>query len=107
MQQKKALWEQIKDINKLSLIPIGTLRTHRGVTNQFKFKARNENAIDIETAINSMRNTLYNLIRDNRNNATQTISIGITEKFSKPKEVFNDRDLVDRATDIVYRRRPI
>ena len=54
-----------------------------------------------------MRNTLYNLIRDNRNNATQTIFIGITEKFSKPKEVFNDRDLVDRATDIVYRRRPI
>ena len=54
-----------------------------------------------------MRNTLYNLIRDNRNNVTQTIFIRITEKFSKPKEVFNDRDLVDRATGIVYKRRPI
>ena len=54
-----------------------------------------------------MRNKLYNLIRDNRNNATQTISIGITEKLSKPKEVLNDRDLVDPVTGIVYRRGPI
>ena len=107
MQRKRELLEEIKDINKLSLIPIGTLRAHRGVTNQSKFIARNKNAIDIETVINSMRNALYNLIRDNRNNATQTISIGITEKFSKPKEVLNDRDLVDRATGIVYRRGPI
>ena len=99
MQRKRELLEEIKDINKPSLIPIGTLRAHRGVTNQFKFIARNKNAIDIET--------LYNLIRDNRNNATQTISIGITEKLSKPKEVLNDRDLVDPVTGIVYRRGPI
>ena len=32
-----------------------------------------------------MRNTLYNLIRDNRNNTTRRIAVGITENFSKPK----------------------
>ena len=45
--------------------------------------------------MNSMRDTLYNLIRNNRNNTTQKISIGITEHISKPREVLNDRDLVD------------
>ena len=45
--------------------------------------------------MNSMCDTLYNLIRNNRNNATQKISIQITEHFSKPKEILNDKDLVD------------
>ena len=107
MQQNRELWEEIKDINKPSFVPTDILRAHSGVTQKFKFKVRNENAIDIETAINRMRNKLYNLIRDNRNNATQRISIGITEKLSKPKEVLNDRDLVDPGTGIVYRRGPI
>ena len=38
----------------------------------------NQNATDIDTAMNSMRDTLYNLIRNNGNNTTQKISIGIT-----------------------------
>ena len=90
MKQKRDLLEEIK--------------VHKGVTQQFKFKARNENAIDIETEINSMRNTLYNLIRDNRNNATQRISIGITKGFSKQEEVLTDRDSVHSVTGMVYRR---
>ena len=104
MKQKIYLLEEIKDINKPSFIPTDILRAHKGVTQQFKFKARNENTIDIESAINSMRNTLYNLIRDNRNNATQRISIAINERFSKPEEVLNDKDLVDPVTGMVYRR---
>ena len=79
MKQKIYLLEEIKDINKPSFIPTDILRAHKGVTQQFKFKARNENAIDIETEINSMRNTLYNLSRGNRNSTTQRISIGTTE----------------------------
>ena len=71
---------------------------------QLKFKARNQNAIDIESTMNSMRDTLYTLIRNNRNNATQKISIGITKQFSKPKQVRNDRDLVDPFTGIIHRR---
>ena len=54
--------------------------------------------------MNSMRNTLYKLIRNNRNNATQKISIRITEHFSKPKEVLNDRDLVDPVTGIIQKQ---
>ena len=38
-----------------------------------------------------MCDTLYNLIRNNRNNTTQRISIRITKHFSKPREVLNDK----------------
>ena len=71
---------------------------------EFKFKARNQNAHDIDSAMNSMRNTLYKLIPNNRNNATQKISIRITEHFSKPKEVLNDRDLVDPVSGIIQKQ---
>ena len=53
--------------------------------------------------MNSMRDTLYNLIRNNRNNTTQKISIGITEHFSKPREVLNDRDLADPVTGKIHK----
>ena len=54
--------------------------------------------------INSMCDTLYNLIRNNRNNTTQRISIGISEHFSKPKEVLNDKDPI---TGVIYRKSSI
>ena len=57
--------------------------------------------------INSMCDTLYNLIRSNRNNTTQRISIGISEHFSKPKEVLNDKDLIDPITGVIYRKSSI
>ena len=101
MQQNRELLREIED---KSFVQTDILRAHKGIANQFKFKARNKNATDIESAINSMRDTLYNLIRNNRNNTNQKISIGITEHFSKPREVLNDRDLVDPSTGIVYRK---
>ena len=67
-------------------------------------KQKNQNAGDIDSAMNSMHNTLYYLIRNNRNNNTQKISIRITEHFSKPKEVLNDKDLVDSETGIIHRK---
>ena len=54
--------------------------------------------------MNSMPDTLYNLIRNNRNNATQKISIGITEHFSKPKEILNDKGLVDPLTGVIHKK---
>ena len=54
--------------------------------------------------MNSLQNTLYNIIRNNRNNTTQKISIGITENFSKPKEILNDKDLVDPVTGIIHKK---
>ena len=95
MQQNRALLGEIEKTNQTSFIPTDVLRAHKGIAQQFKFKARNQNATDIDSAINSLRDTFYNLIRNNRNNTTQKISIGITEHFSKPREVINDRDLVD------------
>ena len=71
MQHKRELLEEIKDTNKPSFIPTYILRAHRGISQVFKFKARNENATDIEEAIDSMHNTLYDLICNNGSNATQ------------------------------------
>ena len=51
--------------------------------------------------MNSMRDTLYNLIPNNRNNTTKKISIGIMQHFSKPKEILNDEDLVDPLTGVI------
>ena len=95
MQQNRALLREIENTNQPSFIPTDVLRAHKGIAQQFKFKTRNQNATDKDSAINKLRDTFYNLIRNNRNNTTQKISIGITEHFSKPREVINDRDLVD------------
>ena len=60
--------------------------------------------INVKSIIDSMHNTLYNLIRNNRNNETQRIQIGVTERFSKPEEILNNKDLVDPITGIIYRK---
>ena len=104
MHWKRALLREIENTNQQSFIPTDVLRAHKGIVQQFKFKARNQNATDMDSAMNSMHNMLYNLIRNNRNNTTQKISIGITEHISKPREVLNDRDLVDSSTGITHRR---
>ena len=104
MQQNRELLNEIKNIRKPSFVQTDILRAHKGIAKQFKFKARNENTLDIESTINNMRDTLYNLILNNRNNTTHIISIGITEQFSKPKEVLNDKNLVDTLTGVIYRK---
>ena len=104
MQRTKTLRE-IENTNQPSFIPTDVLRVHKGIAQHFKFKARNQNAHGIDSAMNSMHNTLYNLIRNNGNNTTQKEGIiGITEHFSKPKEVLNDEDLVDPVTGIIHKK---
>ena len=49
-----------------------------------------------------MHDASYNLIRNNRNNTIQIISIRITEHFSKPKEILNDKNLIDPITSVIY-----
>ena len=71
MQLNSALLREIENTNQPSFIPTDVLRAHKGIAQQFKFKARNHNATDIDFAMNSMRDTLYNLIRNNRSNTTQ------------------------------------
>ena len=102
MHQNDVLRE-IKNVKQLSFISIDVLRAHKGIAQQFKYKARNQNATNIDTAMNSKRDPLYNLIRNNRNNTTQKISIWITEHFSKPKEILNDKDLVDPSTGVMHK----
>ena len=104
MQQNGELLNEIKNIRKPSFVQTYIVRAHKGIAKQFKFKARNENTVDIESTTNNMRDTLYNLILNNRNNTTHIISIGITEQFSNPKEVLNDKNLVDTLTGVIYRK---
>ena len=103
MQQNRELLKEIKDNTKPSFIPSPVLNAHKSIAQTFKFKGRNKNAVTINDVLDSMRNALYNLIRNNRNNRTQKKQIGVTERFSKPEEVLNDRDLVDPVTGIVHR----
>ena len=58
----------------------------------------------MESIIYSMRNALYNLIRNNRNNETQRMQIGVTKRFSKPEEILSNKDLVDPITGVIYRK---
>ena len=62
MQQNRELLSEIKNGKKPSFVETDILRPHKGIAKQFKFKARNENAIDIESMINSMHDTLYLII---------------------------------------------
>ena len=91
-------------INQQYFISTDVLRVHKGIAMEFKFKARNQNANDIDSATNSMRNTLYKLIHNNRNNTTQEVYIGITEHFSKPEGILIAKDLVDLLTGIIHKR---
>ena len=70
MQQNREFLSNIKYTNKPSFLQRDILKAHKDVVKQFKFKARNENAVNINEAMDSMRSTLYKLIRNNRNNAT-------------------------------------
>ena len=73
MQRNGALLREIENTNQPSFIPTDVLRVNKGIAQKFKFKARNQNAHDIDSAMNSMYNTLHNLIHNNRNNTTQKI----------------------------------
>ena len=102
--ERNNILREIRNANKPSFTPTDVIRAHKGIAQQFKYKARNQNATDIDTAMNSMRDTLYNLIRNNRNNTKQKISKGVTKHFSKPKEVRNDKDLVDSLTGVTHKK---
>ena len=62
---------EIRNAKQPPFISTDVLSAHKGIAQQFKYKARNQNAHDTDSAMNSMRDTLYNLIRNNKNNTTQ------------------------------------
>ena len=71
MQRNRRLLREIENTNQPFFIPADVLRAHKGIAQQIKIKARNQNAAEIDSAMNSMCDTLYNLIRNNRNNTTE------------------------------------
>ena len=73
MQRNRPLLREIQNTNQPSFPPTPLLRAHKGIAQGFKFKVDNDNVFTINDAINSMRDTLYNLIRNNRNNTTPKI----------------------------------
>ena len=77
------LLEETKTIRKPSFMQTDSIILHKGIAKQFKFKSSNEYAYNAQIAMDSMRNTLCDLIKHNRGDATQKISIGMTEHFSK------------------------
>ena len=71
MQRNRRLLREIENTNQPFFIPADVLRAHKGIAQQIKIKARNQNATEIDSAMNSMCDTLYNLIRNNRSNTTE------------------------------------
>ena len=61
MQRNRALLREIENINQPSFIPADVLRGHKGIAQQYKFKATSQNATDIHSTMNSVRDILYNL----------------------------------------------
>ena len=61
MQRNRALLREIENTNQPSFIPTNLLRAHKGIAQQYKFKATSQNATDIDSAKNSLREILYNL----------------------------------------------
>ena len=74
MQQNSELLNEIKNTKEPCFVQTDVFKAHKGVVKQYKFKAKNENAVNINGVMDSMRSTLCNLIRNNRNNRTQKIS---------------------------------
>ena len=58
--QRNDVLRKINNVKELSFISIDVLRAHKGIAQQFKYKARNQNATNIDTAMNSKRDPLYN-----------------------------------------------
>ena len=104
MQRNRALLREIQSTNQPSFSPTPLLRAHKGISQVFKLKTDNDTTFTISDATNSMRDTLYNSIHNNRNNTTQKIQIGVAERFSKPEEVLNNRDLFDPVTAIIHKK---
>ena len=58
MQQNRALLREIENTNQASFIPTDVLRVNKDIPQKLKFKARNQDAHDIDSAMNSIHNTL-------------------------------------------------
>lgn len=71
MSGRNNLLNEIKNARKPSFIPTEPSILHKEIAKQFKFKSRNQNAYNAQVAMQSMRNTLHDLIKNNRNNTTQ------------------------------------
>ena len=69
--ENNSILRGIRNAKQMSFIPADVLSAHEAIAQQFKFKARNQNAHDIDSAMNSMRDTLYSPNCNNRNNTTQ------------------------------------
>ena len=75
--------DQIKQQRMPNFIETQPSKLYNGIVKQFKFSSTNKFAYTISDAMNSVRDTLYQLIRNNRNNTTQKISIGMKKNLKK------------------------
>ena len=58
----------------------------------------------IESALDSMHDTLYELIRDNRENQAQKVRLVVIECFSKQEQIHNNKALHDPVTGITHKK---
>ena len=95
------LLNQIKQQRKPYFTETKPLSLHSGIAKQFKFTSTNKFAYNISDEMSSMCDTLYNLIKENRNDATQKISIGVKEKLAKNMDNNNRQDTYSNTSNKV------
>ena len=103
MYENRDLLKEIKSKGKPNFIFSDFKRKlQKGVVKRFKYKAQLINVKSIESVLDSMHDTLYELIRDNRENQAQKIRLVVIECFSKQEQIHNDKDLHDPVTGITH-----
>ena len=75
--------DEIVTIRRPNFIEQRPVRAFKDVVQSFKFSATNKYAYTIKDTLDAVRDQLYNKIRDNRNDATQKISVGVNEILDK------------------------
>ena len=95
------LLNQMKQQRKPNFTETKPLSLHSGIEKQFKFTSTNKFAYNTSDAMSSMRDTLYNLIKENRNDATQKISIAVKEKLAKNMGNNNRQDTYSNTSNNV------
>ena len=77
------VWDEIIAIRRSNFIEQRPVRAFKDITKSFKYSTTNKYSYTIKDNLDAVRDQLYNKIRDNRNNTTQKISIGVNEILDK------------------------
>ena len=90
------VWNEIIVIRRSNFIEQRPVRAFKDVTQSFKYSTTNKYSYTIKDNLDAARDQIYDNIKNNRNNTTQKISIGVNEILDK------NIGKHDKQTDYAY-----